>query len=98
MKLKIIYNNNNNNNNKIDQIIESFNTNFDCSIEKTDKSDVFKIYIDDKLAFNLEDVFDGIDLNYKYLCSKIDKFQKNRLLKSNNNKVGGLGDINFDEF
>ena len=95
MKLKIVYNANIN---KVNQIIDNFNLDFDCSIEETEESDVFKIYIDDRLAFNLEDSFDDMSLNYKYLCSKIDKFQKNKLLKSNNNQVGGLGDINFDEF
>ncbi len=95
MKLKIVYNVNID---KVNQVIDSFNTDFDCSFEKTEELDVFKIFIDDRLAFNLEDSFDDMALDYKYLCSKIDKFQKNKLLKSNNNQVGGLGDADFDEF
>ncbi|MBI65185.1 MAG: hypothetical protein CMG64_02690 [Candidatus Marinimicrobia bacterium] len=95
MKLKIVYNLNID---RVNQVLDKFKTDFDCSFEKTEEPDVFKIFIDDRLAFNLEDNFDDMGLDYKYLCSKIDKFQKNKLLKSSNNQVGGLGDINFDEF
>ena len=44
MKLKIVYNVNID---KVNQVIDSFNTDFDCSFEKTEESDVFKIFIDD---------------------------------------------------
>jgi len=95
IKLKIIYNININD---INKIIDSFKSDFDCLVEKTDDCNTFKIYIDNQLAFNLEDIFDDMNLNYIYLRNKIDKFQKNKLLKSNNNQVGGLGNIDFDEF
>ena len=95
IKLKIIYSININD---INKIIDSFKSDFDCLVEKTDDRNTFKIYIDNQLAFNLEDIFDDMNLNYIYLRNKIDKFQKNKLLKSNNNQVGGLGNIDFDEF
>ena len=77
---------------------ECFKSDFDCLVEKTNDCNTFKIYIDNQLVFNLEDIFDDMNLDY-ILCrsrgsghdfcnSKIDTMGKNedRARRSNDAK------------
>ncbi len=69
-----------------------------CIIEKIDKKDVFDIYVDKNLAYSKNDDFNSDTVELEVVRSKLDKFYKNQKLKNNSGKIGGLGNISFEEY
>ena len=71
---------------------------FNCKSQKSKDKDIFEIYIDNQIAYSIKDDFDISEINFNYIVKKIDKFYKNKKLRNNSNKVGGLGNINLEEY
>ena len=69
-----------------------------CSIEETDEKDIFDIYIDKNLAYSKNDDFNSDTVDLKIVKVKLDKYYKNQKLKNSSGKIGGLGNISFEEY
>ena len=67
-------------------------------IEFVDQKKIFDVYIDEKIVYSFSDDFDCDVLNIKSVEKKIKKFFKNTKLKNNSGKIGGLGNINLEEY
>ena len=67
-------------------------------IEFVDQKKIFDVYIDEKIVYSFSDDFDCHVLNIKGVEKKIKKFFKNTKLKNNSGKIGGLGNINLEEY
>ena len=90
--MKVIYNN------IYKDIAMDVKKKFNCKIQKSKDKDIFEIYIDNQIAYSIKDDFDFHEIDFNYIVKKIDKFYKNKKLRNNSNKVGGLGNINLDEY
>ena len=66
--------------------------------EFVDQKNFFDVYIDKKIVYSFSDDFDCDDLNISNVEKKIEKFFKNSKLKNNSVKIGGLGNINLEEY
>ena len=66
--------------------------------EFVDQKNFFDVYIDEKIVYSFSDDFDCDDLNIDNVKKKIEKFFKNNKLKNNIGKIGGLGNINLEEY
>ncbi len=66
--------------------------------EFIDQKEIFDVYIDEKIVYSFSDDFDCDDLNINNVKRKIEKFIKNSKLKNNLGKIGGLGNINLEEY
>ena len=66
--------------------------------EFVDQKKIFDVYIDEKIVYSFSDDFDCDDLNIDNVKKKIEKFLKNNKLKNNIGKIGGLGNINLEEY
>jgi len=71
---------------------------FNCKVQKVKKKDIFEIYIDNQIAYSIEDDFSSSKIDFNYIVKKINKFYKNKKLRNNSNQVGGLGNINLEEY
>jgi len=71
---------------------------FNCKVQKAKKKNIFEIYIDNQIAYSIEDDFSSSEINFNYIVKKINKFYKNKKLRNNPNQVGGLGNINLEEY
>ena len=90
--MKVIYND------MYKDIATAIKKKFNCKIEKSKHKDVLEIYIDNQIAYSIKDDFSFSEINFNYIVKKIDKFYKNKKLRNNSNKVGGLGNINLEEY
>ena len=71
---------------------------FNCKVQKSKDKDIFEIYIDNQIAYSIEDDFSSSKIDFNYIVKKINKFYKNKKLRNNSNQVGGLGNINLEEY
>ena len=71
---------------------------FNCKVQKSKNKDIFEIYIDNQIAYSIEDDFSSSKIDFNYIVKKINKFYKNKKLRNNSNQVGGLGNINLEEY
>ena len=55
------------------------------------------LYIENMSSL-IKDDFSFSEINFNYIIKKIDKFYKNKKLRNNSSQVGGLGNINLEEY
>ena len=80
-----------------ERYLESFKE-MDFDLKFVDQDEIFDVYIDEKIVYSFSDDFDCHVLNIKGVEKKIKKFFKNTKLKNNSGKIGGLGNINLEEY
>lgn len=69
-----------------------------CDVEESDFKDVFEVYIESSIVYSINDDFDSDKIDLNIIKSKIEKFKKNKKIRNSSNRVGGLGNINLEEY
>ena len=84
--------------NNINSIINQLEEKYTIKKKEVKKNGVFQIYHKDKIVYTLLDDFNDIELNFKYLHHKIEKYLVNSILKNSSNSSIRSDNIELDEF
>ena len=84
--------------NNINSIINQLEEKYTIKKKEVKKNGIFEIYYKDKIVYTLLDDFNYIELNFKYLHHKIEKYLVNSNLKNSSNNSIRSDNIGLDEY